>query len=91
MRLLGWIREWILFGFWFQKKVEGVMHGHFSHEIDFDTKLGGLFRKDHPGQIVCLRILLPVDEVITRNDPHRVAENARTCVRAGSQANDLGP
>src|SRR5574343_1536578 len=67
------------------------MHGHFGHEIHLDTKLGGLLRKDHTCQIIRLRILLPVDEMLTGHNAHGVAENASTRMRARPQANDLWP
>ena len=91
MRLLGGIRKWKNFRFRLQEEIEGVMHGHFGDEIHFDPKIGRLLREDHACQIIGLRVLLPVNEVLTRHHPHGVTENARTRMRTRPQPDDLRP
>jgi len=49
----------------------------------------GLLREDDAREVVTLRILLPIDEMIGRLNVQRVAVNGRAVVRCRSQANDL--
>ena len=76
-------------GFRLQEKVEGIQHRHFRHEIHFDGKLTRLFGKDQPGQVIRLRILLPVDEMFFGRDSQRIAQDSRPGVRRGSKADGL--
>ena len=70
MRLFGRIRKREFLCLGLQKKIKRIMNRHFGDEIHFDAKLGGLFGEDHAGQIIGLRVLLPVNEMLTRHNPH---------------------
>ena len=51
-----------------QKKVEGIEYAHFGDQIDLYQKLGGRLGKYQPGEVIALRILLPVNEMIFGTD-----------------------
>lgn len=80
-----------LFSFGLEKEIKGIVHRHFCHEINFDTKLGGFLRKHHPCQIVCLRVLLPVNKMLARNHSHRITQHARAGMGTGPQSDNLRP
>ena len=83
------VLERIVLGRRLQKKVERVEHRHLGHQIDLDAERGGLVRKHQTRQVVRLRVLLPVDEVGGRFDPHRVAQDAGARMRRRTQTHDL--
>jgi hypothetical protein len=60
-------------------------------EIHLDLELARFLRDDDPREIVRLRILLPVDEVLLGRDAHRVGEDRRARVRRRAQADTCGP
>ncbi len=66
--LFAGIREGDVLGVRFQKEVERVKHRHFGDQINLDTEFAGLFGEDQTRQVVALRVLLPVDEVVFRQD-----------------------
>jgi len=66
-----------LFRAGFEKEVEWIEYGHLGDEIDFDEELAGFFGEYETGEVVRLRILLPVDEVFLRGHAQGVAQNAR--------------
>ncbi len=66
--LLLFILERIVVGVRLEEEVEGVVHRHLGDQIHLDPQLAGLFRKGQPRQVVRLRILLPVEEVLRRLD-----------------------
>ena len=47
----------------FDEKIEGVDHRHLGHEVDFDPQLAHRLGKDQPGQMIAVRVLLPVEVV----------------------------
>src|SRR5262249_15660863 len=65
--------ERIVLGVRFEEKIEWVNDRHLGDEVDFDAKLARGFRKYKARQIVCLRVLLPVDKMLGRFDPQRIA------------------
>jgi hypothetical protein len=73
----------------FKKKIERIDDRHFGDEIDLDAKFTGGFEEHQPRQIVRLRVLLPIDEMLLRLNPQRVTQNSRTAVRRRSQAKNL--
>jgi hypothetical protein len=73
----------------FGKEVEGVDHRHAGDQIDLDAELARLLGEDQARQVVGLRVLLPVDEMLPWGDLQRVAEDRRARVRRWPQANDL--
>ena len=61
--------------------------GEYAPDFDIEAIAG--FREYQPGQVVRLRVLLPIDEMRLRRDFQRVGEDAGARVRAGPQADDL--
>jgi hypothetical protein len=49
-----------------EEEVEGVDDRHFGHQSTSMLELARLFREDQAGQVVALRVLLPVDEMLFR-------------------------
>src|SRR5688572_24084556 len=72
-----------------EKEVEGIDNGQLSYHLDLNTQFARLLRKDDARDVVRLRILLPVDEMLLRRHLHRVAENSRAAVWRRPQANGL--
>ena len=89
--LAGLIGKGNLLGVRFEKEVKRIDHRHFGDQVDLDAELARLFREDQARQVIALRVLLPVDEVFFRPDLERVGQDARARMRAGTQADDLGP
>lgn len=87
--LFAGIREGDVLGVRFQKEVERVEHRHFGDQINLDTELVGLFREDQTRQVIALRVLLPVDEVVFRQDFQRIRQHAGAAMGGRAQANDL--
>ena len=87
--LPGLVGEGKVRGIGFGEEVEGIDHRHAGHQVDFDAELARLLGKDQAGKIVCLRVLLPVDEMPRRGDLQRVAENRRPRMRRRPQPDDL--
>ena len=78
-------------GMRFEEEIEGIDHRHFGDQINLDTQFPGFFREDQTGQIVALRILLPVDEMLLGANFQGVREDARPGVRTRTQADYLRP
>ena len=74
-----------------EEEVERIDHRHVGDEIDRDLELRRLLGKHQARQMIALRILLPVDEVVLRLDLERVGKYRRAAVRGGTQAHDLRP
>ena len=47
-----------------EKEVERVVDGHLRDQVDFDAQLVDFLGERQPGDVVALRILLPVEEVL---------------------------
>ena len=74
----------------FEKEIERIEHRHFRDQIHLDAEIrASVFRKDQARQVVRLRVLLPVDEMLFRRDAQRVAEDARARMRRRPQPHDL--
>src|SRR5262249_15329221 len=71
------------------EEVEGVDADHLGDEIDLDDELPRGLGKDEPGQVVAVRILLPVEEMLARLDLQRIADDRRATMRRGPQPHDL--
>ena len=84
------VGERVLFGGGFEEKIEGVVDRHVCHEVDFDEEVVGGFGEDEAGEVVGLRVLLPVNEVVGGLDLQGIRQNGRAAVRRGAQADDLG-
>ena len=83
------IGEGNLLGMRLEEEVEGVEHRHLGDQVDGDLELFGLLREHQARQVVALRVLLPVDEVLARPDLQRIGEDARAAVRRRAQAYHL--
>ena len=47
-----------------EEEVERIDHRHLGDQIDVDGELARLLRKDEAREVVAVRILLPVEEVL---------------------------
>ena len=68
--------ERIILGVGFQEKIERVNNRHLGDEVDFDAKFPRRLRENQARKVIRLRILLPVDEMLGRLNPQRIAQNA---------------
>ena len=75
----------------FQEKIERVNNRHLGDKADFDAKFPRRLRENQARKVIRLRILLPVDKMLGRLNPQRIAQNPTAAVRRGSQAHHLGP
>jgi hypothetical protein len=76
-------------GIGLEKEVERVDHRHLGDQVDLDFQFLGLFREHQARQVVALRILLPVDEMVGRGDRQRIGEDGGARMRRRAQAHDL--
>ena len=88
LQVLG-ILEGKLLGIGFEEEIEGIDDRHLGHQVDLDLEFGGLLREHQARQVVRFRVLLPVDEVRLGQHAQRIAQDAGTAVRGGTQADDL--
>ena len=72
-----------------EKEIERVVDRRLGNQIDFDTKFAHLFRKGESGNVIALRILLPVDEVRHRLHEQRIGKDRRTTVRSRTQTHEV--
>ena len=89
-RLLVAVHEGEPLGVGLEEEVEGVVDGELGDQVHLDAQLPRLVREDDARQVVALRVLLPVDEVMLGRDPQRVGQDRRAAVRGGPEAHDLG-
>ena len=73
----------------FEKKIEGIEDRHFGDEVDLDAQLARRFGECDACQIIRLRVLLPVDEMLGGINFQRVRQDAGTAMRRGTQPDDL--
>ena len=85
-RIVG---EGKLFRVGLKKEVKGIEDGQLRDEIYLHAQFGCLVREDQPREMVRLRILLPVDEVLFRQHPQRVGEDGRVRMRRGPQPHHM--
>src|SRR5262249_8205064 len=76
-------------GFGLKKEIKRIQHRHLGNNVHLNGKFTRLVGKNEPGEIIGLRVLLPVDEMFFRRDSQRVAENARPSMRSRAQAHGL--
>ena len=86
---LGLVGEGKLLRARLEEEIERVEDRHLGDEVDLDAEERRRLREDEPGEVVRLRVLLPVDEVLGRLDLHRVAQDAGSRVRRRPQPDDL--
>jgi hypothetical protein len=78
-----------LLGLRLEEKVEGVDDRDLGDEVDLDRERARRLREDHPGQVVAVRILEPVQEVRLRSHPQGIAQDRRPAVRRRAQPDGL--
>ena len=49
---------------WFEKEIERIVDGHFSHQINRHFEGVCFLRKHQSCLVIALRILLPIDEML---------------------------
>jgi len=67
VRRLRIVRERIFFDLWLQEKLERIDGDHLGYQVHFDRELRGGIQEDQASQIVGLRVLLPMQEVVCRD------------------------
>ena len=72
-----------------EEEIERVDHRHVGDQVDHDLEQVGLLREDQAGEVVALRVLLPVDEVLLGLDAQRVGQDMGPRVRRRPQPHDL--
>ena len=87
----GVVGEGPLLGLGLQEEVERIDHRHVGDQVDHDLEELGLFGEDQARQVVALRVLLPIDEMLRRLDGERVGHDGRAGVRRRTQPHDLRP
>ena len=78
-----------MLGFGFEEEVERIDGRHVGHEIDRDVEMRDALGEHHAGEVVALRVLLPVDEVRLGFDDQRIGQDRRAGVRRRAQADGL--
>ncbi len=73
MRQRGIILKGYVLRVGFEKEVERIVDRHLRNQIHLHSEFPCLLRYNQPRQKVRLRILLPVQEVILRQDAERIA------------------
>ena len=85
----GIVGEGPLLGLGLEEEVERIDHRHVGDEVDHDLEQLGLLREDQARQVVALRVLLPVDEMLLGLDRERVGQHRRARMRRRTQPHDL--
>ena len=83
------IFERIFFRVFFDEEVERIDHRHVCDQIDRNGQMIRGFVKDVPRDRITVGVLLQVDEVIRRADPHAVRVDRRAGVKGGAKPNAL--
>ena len=78
--LIGGVAERDIFGVGLQEKIERIEHRHLGDQVDFDAQLVSLFREHQARQVIALRVLLPVDEMLLGQHLQRVGQYPRTAM-----------
>ena len=71
------------------EEIERVDDRHLGGQIDLDLQFGGPLGEDQTGEPVPVRVLLPVDEVVLRQDLEGIGRHGRARMRRGAQADHL--
>ena len=74
----------------FQKKCERIDGSQVRNQVYLNGKLGRPVRKKDPGEMIRMRVELPVANVIGGSNVERVAEDGRAAVWGRAQLYDLG-
>ena len=85
----GIVGERPLLGVGLEEEVERIDHRHVGDQVDHDLEAVGLLGEDQARQVIALRILLPVDEVLLGLDLERVGQDRCAGMRRRTQAHDL--
>jgi hypothetical protein len=60
------VLEWKILRFGREEEIERIEHRHLGDQINLDAQLAGRIRKYQSGEVVCLGVLLPIDEMAGR-------------------------
>ena len=74
-----------------EEEVERIEHRHLGDQVHLDAQLRRLLREHEAREVVSLRILLPVDEVLVRRDLQRVDRIRVRQWGAGRRRTTWGP
>jgi hypothetical protein len=72
-----------------EEEIERIEHRHLGDQVHLDAQLARLLREDVAGEVVSLRILLPVDEMLFGCDLQRIGNDPRAAMGSGTQSDDL--
>ena len=86
----GLVGEGELLGVVFEEEVEGIDDGHVGDQVDFHFEMLGDFGVNETREVVALRVLLPVEEMVSGLNAKRVTEDGRAAMGSGAEANHLG-
>ena len=85
------VAERPLLGFRLEEEVERIDRRHVGDEIDRDVEMRDALGEHDAGEVVALRVLLPVDEMRLGFDDQRIGQDRRAGVRRRAQADGLRP
>ena len=72
------------FGVFFNEEIEGVDDRHVGHQVDREVEHVGFFLEHETADVIAVRVLLPVDEMVLRLHRQRVRQDR--CARMGGRA-----
>ncbi len=85
----GFVNEGEAVGALLEEEIERVDDRHLGHQTDLDDELARRLGEDEAGEIVRLRVLLPVEEMLRRLDLERIAQDRRAAMRRRAQPHCL--
>ena len=85
----GIVREGERLRLGIEEEVEGVHGDEISDEVDSQGELPRRLREHDPRQLIPLRILLPIEEVVARLDDERVALDPSAAMRGRTEPDDV--
>ena len=87
--ILCLVLEWEVLRIVVEPEVERVQHRHLGDQVNRDLQLPRGFIEHQPSKIVGLRVLLPVDEMLSRLDPQRVRQDPCATMGRRTQTHHL--
>ncbi len=85
----GVVGEGVALGRLLHEEVERVHDRQVGNEVDGEGELAARRREHQTSRVIAERVLLPVDEMVTRLDRQRVGEDRRTTVGGRSEPHDV--
>src|ERR1035438_7845494 len=84
------IGKWEVLGVRLQKEVERIEDRHLRYQIHFHQEFGGRFSENQTSEIVGLRVLLPVQEVVLGMNFERIGQDRCAAMGCWPQPDNLG-